>query len=560
MTIAGDSFGRAAPSLGDPATFEISAADRSREKSRTRALDELRRVVGQDHVIDGGEALELATRTTSPSASHAVAVVRPGSVDEVMSCVGVANRLRVPLWPVSQGRNWGYGTRSPVRAGSVIMHLGRLDRILEVNTELAYVVVEPGVTYRRLRAHLEAHHPTLWSDCTDGPPDGSVLGNALDRGLGVTALADHFGSLCGLEVVLPNGDLVRTGGGPTGCPTWNTHKWGVGPYVEGLFTQSNFGIVTKGGVALMPRPERFVSFSLEMARDEHMPTVIEAVRRLTLAGSLRSAIHVVNHVAARAVFSSRRCEPNRAQRPEQRVAPWTLVGSVAGTCREVAASLHEIRKALAPWGRFLVVGDRRAKIAGTLARASSASPLGARVVSKLARLVGASPEELDLAAKMHDLMKGRPSDFFVRHAYFKAQGPAPTIADPARDGVGLLWFAPIVPMTGRSVTDVLALCRPLFARHGFDFYVALLPQNARSVVVLLSIFFDRASDEEARRASALYDGLSTAVAEASFQQYRVGTEGMAHLYEGNDAYRSFLRAMQSALDPAKILAPGRYGV
>ena len=46
-------------------------------------------------------------------------------------------------------------------------------------------------------------------------------------------------NICGLEVVLPEGALVRTGGGPLeGYKSWNTYKWGVGPYLEGLDNSS----------------------------------------------------------------------------------------------------------------------------------------------------------------------------------------------------------------------------------------------------------------------------------------------------------------------------------
>ena len=107
-----------------------------------------------------------------------------------------------------------------------------------------------------MKEHLLKSGSRLWCDCTDGPPEGSVLGNALERGMGVTQYADHFATLCGLEIVLADGSIIRTGGGAFGrCPTWNTHKWGVGPYIEGLFSQSNFGIVVKAGIWLFPEPE-----------------------------------------------------------------------------------------------------------------------------------------------------------------------------------------------------------------------------------------------------------------------------------------------------------------
>lgn len=107
------------------------------------------------------------------------------------------------------------------------------------------------MTQGQLSAHLREHGSKLWLDCTDSTPEGSVIGNALERGVGYTPYWDHFGNLCGLEVVLPTGEIVRTGGGPPNSLTWHTYKWGTykwgtGPYLEGLFSQSNFGIATSG--------------------------------------------------------------------------------------------------------------------------------------------------------------------------------------------------------------------------------------------------------------------------------------------------------------------------
>lgn len=88
-----------------------------------------------------------------------------------------------------------------------------MTRIWHVDHELGYAVIETGVTYKQLSDHLKAHCPTLWSDSAGTTQYASVLGNALDKGRGLTPYADHFGSLCGMDVVLPDGALLETGGG-----------------------------------------------------------------------------------------------------------------------------------------------------------------------------------------------------------------------------------------------------------------------------------------------------------------------------------------------------------
>ena len=288
-----------------PMSEQLAQPDGDACRSRPRAGPDRRHPCANAiEVVDDPAALAIAGRATIPDPKQPGAVVFPTNVEEVSTIVKLANEFRVPVWPVSKGRNWGYGSATPEVDNTVVLHLERMNRISEVNEDLAYAVIEPGVTYRQLKEHLLASGSRLWCDCTDGPPEGSVLGNALERGMGVTHYADHFGTLCGLEVVLADGSIIRTGGGAFGrCPTWNTHKWGVGPYIEGLFSQSNFGVVVKAGIWLFPQPESYCAFTFDLAREEDFPRLVDAVRELTLAGLLTAGVHMINDICALSVIS-----------------------------------------------------------------------------------------------------------------------------------------------------------------------------------------------------------------------------------------------------------------
>src|SRR4029453_11349899 len=94
----------------------------------TLALREWVPVVGAAHVIRDFESLRSASTATFPTQPRVHAIVRPANRDEVQQCVRIANRFRVPLYPISTGKNWGYGSRVPPRDG-VLLDLGRLNRI-----------------------------------------------------------------------------------------------------------------------------------------------------------------------------------------------------------------------------------------------------------------------------------------------------------------------------------------------------------------------------------------------------------------------------------------------
>ena len=135
------------------------------------------------------------------------------------------------------------------------MNLRRMNRVLEIDPELGYAVVEPGVRWTDLyEAITEKGYPLMLSI-----PDlgwGSVIGNALDHGITYMPYGADFQTLCGLEVVTADGELLRTGmGAMPDNSSWHLYRRGLGPTLDQLFMQSNFGVVVKAGVWLMPWPE-----------------------------------------------------------------------------------------------------------------------------------------------------------------------------------------------------------------------------------------------------------------------------------------------------------------
>jgi 4-cresol dehydrogenase (hydroxylating) len=551
-------------SNGKPSTFD-------------QAVVEMRAAVGSDHVLLESEALARHSCDTIPWQRTCSAVVYPSSREEVCALVKIAARHRLRVWTFSKGKNWGYGATMAAQDGAVILILERMNRILEVNEELAYAVIEPGVTYKQLADHLRSRGIKLWADCTDSTPEGSVLGNALDRGLGHTPYGDHFGNLCGLEVVLANGEVLQTGAAPPDSPTWHTFKWGTGPYLEGLFSQSNFGIVTHAGIWLMPEPEVFQAFFCEIAHEESLPAVVDSLRRLALAGALRGTAHLINDILCLSMLRQyphelRQGQPclsddaRRDMRSRQGISPWSLTSGLYGTPAQVRANRALIRKELKPHGNLTFIDRRELPTLEWLIRLVQRMqqfPFG----SALGRLIkncfiGPEPMEVfDLVRHVVPLLQGVPSEFIVRFAYFKTrQGRPHSDVDPARDGCGLIWFAPVAPLTGSQVNRVLDLCRPVFREHGFDFSVSLIVVNPRSAVVLMEIFYDKADPTEKARARALYEELCGLTARAGYQLYRTNVANMHRLLEPVPQYQRLLDSMKRAVDPSGTLAPGRYGI
>jgi 4-cresol dehydrogenase (hydroxylating) len=530
-------------------------------------LAELRAALGEAYVLTGADDIARHSRCTLPWESHCAAVVMPGSTAEVAAVLAAAARAGVPVWPYSTGRNWGYGATLAPDSGAIVMLLARMNRVLEVNEQLAYAVVEPGVTYAQLYEHLQRNGHRLWVDCIDGTPHGSVIGNALERGVGETPYGDHYGNLCGLEVVLPTGEVVRVGG--LGEKTWHVHKWGVGPDLAGLFSQSNLGVVTRAGIWLMPAPEAYNAFVFELEDARHFPQVLDAFRRLALAGVVTAKLHMINDLVSLTLITQVGAEglpTDRALgeaalerlRGKYRLAPWSCGGGLYGSAAQVRLQRRLLRQAVGRYGRLQFLDAGRLALLERLAAWAGGGPLRRRL---LERLTGSALETLRMAPYIFDVLRGVPTEHFVRHAYFRHRAVRPEAdVDPARDGCGLIWFAPILPLAGAEVEGYLADCRRRFAAHGFDFYVALLLMNPRAVIALMAILHDREAEGQAERARTLHDELVSAMQAAGYAPYRAGLLTWPRLWQGTAGLGALNARLKTALDPAGVLAPGRYGI
>ncbi|NNL65506.1 MAG: FAD-dependent oxidoreductase, partial [Myxococcales bacterium] len=287
------------------------------------------------------------------------AVLRPASTAEVETIVRLANLHRIPLYPISTGENSGLGLRSPSDRACAVVDLGaKMKRILEVDETLGYAVIEPGVSYRALYEELERRGHPLMMDTTSGPPDGGIVGNTLDKGAGYTPYFDHFGMSCGLEVVLGNGRVLRTADGALpGSHTWHLSKYGYGPFLDGLFLQSNFGIVTRLGVWLMPRPPVIRSFFFLYPDDGDLAEIMERVRPLKQNNVVPTLLKVTSDLYGLGTVATHpgaavdgsvaplSDDDRRALRAEHGLGAWCVSGAFYGASEAAVAPLIERARA-----------------------------------------------------------------------------------------------------------------------------------------------------------------------------------------------------------------------
>src|SRR5437016_2257455 len=149
------------------------------------------KAIGREYVVTDVQRLKEAATATFFSQQRIPAILFPQSRSQVQECLQIATGHSVPVYPISTGKNWGYGSRVPATTGCVILDLSRMNRILDFNEDLAYVTIEPGVTQQQLWDYLRERKSKLWIDATGSSPQAGLIGNAIERGFGHTPYGDH---------------------------------------------------------------------------------------------------------------------------------------------------------------------------------------------------------------------------------------------------------------------------------------------------------------------------------------------------------------------------------
>lgn len=514
--------------------------------------------LGSEFVITSPEEITRASTATFATTQRIPALLRPGSRAELQACLAIARRFSIAVYPVSTGKNWGYGSRVPAADGCIVIDLSRMNRILDFSEEMGWVTVEPGVTQYQLFQFLSAQKSHLWLDATGSTPESSIIGNTMERGFGHTPYGDHAANVCALEVVLPDGEVLETGMARfKGSQSAEVYRWGLGPGLDGLFTQSNLGIVTRMTVWLMPAPEYFQAFFFRCDDVGGLPAIVDALRPLRMNGTLRSAIHLANDYK---VIAGIRQYPwqeagNRTPllpetmqllRGRMKFGAWNGSGGLYGTRAQVAEARRLLRRALK--GRITKIQFLDDRILSFAGRFSHTFGLISRWDISRA---------LQLVRPVFGLLKGVPTDQPLASTYWRKKSPPPAQMDPDRDKCGLIWCAPVAPIQGQHAQTLAEIASRVLLWHGFEPMLSVTLITERAIICVVSLTYDREIPGEDERARACYNELQSTYDQAGYQPYRLGIQSMK-LAGGSGAYIRLLDTIRNSVDPGGILAPGRY--
>lgn len=505
----------------------------TQSEALSRALDAWRRAIGEDRVRDDPETLAQACRRTFERAFEISAILSPGSRADVQAVLGIASETGQRVHIVSTGKNWGFGARQPVRSPSVLVELSSMNQILAFDAQLSTITVEPGVTFAQVDAFLEAQGRELFLAQTGGSPEGSLIANAIERGDGNGLYGDRANAVAGLEVVLPTGEIVCTGYRRfSGSKLAGIHRSGIGPALDGLFFQSNFGVVTEATFWLQHRPAVYTMGFWIIGDDAALPPFIDAIRGLMQRGVLQSGAFSVwnryKRIAAEMTYPFAAMQ-DRTPLPPDRLGD---MPAWAATC-----SIHAESPAMADALRALIA-ERTGGLVQSLEFLDDRNP----------------PEGMD------DFPDWRSTGENLRTAYWRKRAVPEGSLDPERDGCGVIWLCPAAPFTGETVLEIFSLCERTGLAHGFEPHLGLNAISPRALNLFVALMFDLDIPGESEKAMACHDALMSALVERGHLPYRLGPHAMDVLPPATDDSEDLVRALKKRCDPGGILDPGRYGI
>ncbi len=484
---------------------------------------------------------------------------QPGNVTELTRLLEEIRAKDENFHVTSTGNNWGYGCAAPHSNSQHHISLKNLNKIKSFDQENGIITLEPGVTYEILYNFLEKNAPQWIAPVHGGGPDCSVVGNALERGYGITPIMDHFSACQSLEAILPNGEIYKSPLKSIGLDKLaNSFRYGIGPYLDGMFTQSNFGIVTEMTIKLAPKPEEIELFFINLCEKE-LDHAVEAIK--LLKSKYKGIVGGINLMNKERVLSMLVDYPtddieNLNPLSEEFIADnkkkfliedWNIIGAIYGPKEIVKATKKLIKKDLRKLrARKLFISQSKINVVKYL-------------IEKLPILFPKSiKKSVESLSELLEILNGIPKKTALKLAYWKNLSNK-NYNNPTHDNCGLIWYAPLVELSKDNVREYINFIRDVSKRFDINPLITLTTVDELCLDSTIPILFNKEDMRDQKRAHEYFDTLLEEGFKKGFFPYRFGTNSMKSFTDKLDPdYAEILNKIKDSFDHQRLYAEGRY--
>lgn len=320
-----------------------------------QVIKQLIEIAGKNKVLTAPEELFCYGYDATFCSFMPNVVVKPRDRDQVAAIVKLANEKGIPLYPRGAGTGLSGGSL-PVKGGIVIV-LTDMNRILEIDRENLLAVVQPGVVTAHLHQAAEKEglfyppDPASSDACTIGGNIAECAGGPRGFKYGVTR--DY---VLGLEIVSPNGEVLRAGG----KTVKNVSGYDLTRLLVG--SEGTLGIITEATLRLIPRPRAVRTL---MAVYDDLLKAGESIVKISTSGVIPATLEIMDRLTIQCVTRYSGCDlPQDAEAiliievdgMDSTVAEEADI--VARVCRETGA--REVVAAQKPEEREMIWRARKA--------------------------------------------------------------------------------------------------------------------------------------------------------------------------------------------------------
>ncbi len=240
-------------------------------KVDNKIIAKLKEIVGADYVMADNKPMMfsyMARGIMGLRAGPPDCVVRPANANQISEILKYCSVNKIPVTPMAGGLSGGFALPL-LENGGLLLDCSRMNKIIEVNTDARFVIVEPGVRAGEVWAYFKKFYPEWAPPIADGaPPAATIMGDAIERGFSL--VTGRFGPqadmVMGMEIVIPTGEILHTGswglagvdkeyqGAKQDGHAKPFYKYGLGPDLHSLFfgSQGAMGVVTKAALKIVP--------------------------------------------------------------------------------------------------------------------------------------------------------------------------------------------------------------------------------------------------------------------------------------------------------------------
>lgn len=536
--------------------------------------------IPSDFILNTQQATARFGKNTFGEPTHIDLAVTVTQSQQIATILMLANAYDLAVCPISTGNNWGYGSVNPTETRKLlILNLNELKAITEIDKASGLISLEPGVTQQQLADYLDKNNWQFMAPVTGAGPNCSIVSNALERGYGPNPQTDHFSAVTSLRYFIGHPEhchrehysaITSLDGhckktckchGDCHCPAGQSfvdasHKWGLGPYIDGLMSQSNLGIVTSATLKLAPIPDKFCSFFIKCKRVEDFELATTFIKSLLLAKG--GELGIVNLMDKRRIISMVADNPNPKDQhivmtDEQiativkklDVAEWMIMGSIYSTKETLKGTKAFIRK--------------QAKFADDIMFSDSIKIPIARILTKF--IMKQRRSQLDALPLGISIMLGKPNRVALRLAYWRnprVEGLITENLRPDVDQCGLLWYAPLVPMNKEKMTEFVQFVRATTPQFGIEPFITFTHLSYDYVDATIPIVFDLNNPHAVEQAHRCLDILFEEGLTRGFVPYRLSTVQQKTKLDPQAPHWQVTNLIKQALDPNNVINPERY--